>query len=259
MTVFVPTIVSIDGTALSTYGFVAEQVPNARGMVTRDLLTVAVAGQPGAVVTETNPQVAVRDFTIVGTILSTSASAALSAYRNIQALCADGEHTIVLIDDTSRRIRARRISCTYTSVEVPLGGSALRIEIAWRAIDPYWEDVSATTVSLSTSPAACATGTAPCYLTLTIDQSCTITYKNSAGTTRATFVLTGVSGAQTAVIDTLTRTLTHSVSGITPSLRTSGTYFVLDPRDGTYASSSWPTITLSSGTGSVSYRKAWDG
>lgn len=259
MTVYIPATVSVDGTALSSLGLVVETLTNVRATVPREDSTVTVAGLAGATLTETLPQVGVRDFTIAGTILGGSASACLSAYNSLCALCAGGSKVLVLQDDTTRRITARLRGQSFTCVEVALGAASAKVELQWRAIDPYWEDVTATTVSLTTSPAACAMGSAETWPTIVINQSCTITYKTSAGTTVYTLVVTGVSGAQTASIDMRARTITHSVSGITPSLRTSGRYFRLSPREGVYASSSWPTLTLSTGTGTATYRKAWEG
>jgi phage-related protein len=87
----------------------------------------------------------------------------------------------------------------------------------------------------------------------------TVTYKNSAGTTIATLGLTDIIASGDWVeIDLDRRTIRRSVSGVVTynaALRTSGDYFWIDPDDASGTSN--PTLSVSSGTGQITYRRRW--
>lgn len=254
-----PNTVSIDGYALNGLGWVAQSLPGFRDLVTQEDALVTVAGLEGAALGDQTPAVGVRDFTLTGVMGAASSSTLRANYRTLQYKAAGGDRVLIVVDDTARRITARLRSIEFRYLGRDLDTDLAQVTMQWRAIKPFWEDVSATTVNLTNVAAACAMGTAPVWPVVTVNQSCTVTYKNAAGTTIYSVTITGVTGVQTAVLDMETRTLTHSVSGVTPSLRTAGRYFPLSPYDGDYAASSWPTLTLSTGTGTAVYRKKWQG
>jgi phage-related protein len=259
---YVPTIVTIDAYDLAGVGFICEASPGLRSVVEHTYQTVRVADLPGAALLDTTPAVAVREFTITG-ILTATTAAAMRTNKRLLEYRAGGTtaRVITVVDDTSRRITARLRSMDFAYAGKELDATEARVTMQWQALTPYWEDGSTTTVNLTTSNADCALGTVAVYPIVTINAATTptLTYKNSAGSTVYSMTLTTIAGGQSVIIDMLTRTITHSVSGVTPSLRTAGRFFALDPYDGDYPTSAWPKLVLSSGTGTAVYRKAYHG
>jgi uncharacterized protein (DUF697 family) len=130
------------------------------------------------------------------------------------------------------------------------------------ALDPYGYDISDTVVgSIVNADSACAVGTAPSRPVLRCTGAAMNplwTYKSQAGTTIQTLQLTiTVAGGDWVEVDCATSTIRKSVSSvITDAITTltSGDFIVLDPRDKTTTS---PTLRVSDGTGTATYRKAW--
>lgn len=256
---YIPTTLTVAGYDTRALGLVLDRVPGVRDVVSLDVPAVAVAGIDGMAATDTTARAGERRFSLAGTLIASSTANLQANYRALHYRAAGAARVLTLVDDTTRDITAWLTGISFEYLGPQLGGEQARVEMSWRALDPYWESTSDTTVNLTNVAAACALGTVASWPIITVDQSCTITYKNSGGTTLYTIVITGVTGAQTAAIDMRTRTITHSVSGVTPSLRTSGRFFPLSPYDGDYTASSWPTLTLSTGTGTAVYPKRWHG
>lgn len=262
MSTYRPTTLSVDGFDLSALGYVTTDVPGIRDVVDLEDASLALPTLAGTSLTDAAAAVADRQFSIVGQLTAATPSALRSAYRSLAYKCGGGDRLLVLVDDTAKRItaRLRRIAFTYQGVE--LDGRHARVELGWRARNPYWEDVSTTTVGLTATPAACALGNADCFPVITVTGPATtpiIRYKNSAAATVASLSLATIASLDTVAVDMRTRRITHSVSGVTPALRLAGRFFALNPYDGDFYSSTWPTLEVSSGTASAVYRKAWQG
>lgn len=256
---YIPTTLTVDSYDTRALGLVIDRAPLIRDVTGLDLPTTAVADLDGLVATETATRAAERRFTLGGTLMASSLATLQANYRALQYRVAGGPRTLVLVDDSTRRISAWLSGLTFAYLGRDLGSEFASVELAWRALTPFWESTSATTVALTTTPAACALGTVPSWPVITVDQNCVVTYKDDAAATVASITITGISGSQTVSIDMETRAVTHSVSGITPALRTAGRFFALSPYDGDYPTSAWPTLQVSTGTGSVTYRKRWWG
>ena len=107
-------------------------------------------------------------------------------------------------------------------------------------------------------------GTAPTFPVLQMGP-CTnpvIIYRDSGGTEqgRMEFGALTVAGGDTLDIDMEKKTIVHTISSTPQDDRselTLGNYFALDPKHGVFATSTWPTLEVQSGTGTATYRRKW--
>lgn len=254
---YVPTTLTIDSYDTRALGFIVEAWPNARDVVTQDVPAVAAAGIDGLTATDLRARAGERRFTTRGTLMASSLATLQANYRALQFKAFGGPRVLTLVDDTTKRITAWGAGLTFEYLGPDAGTEVASVELQWRALDPWWESTSTTTVALTNVAAACALGTTEAWPVITFDQNATLTYKNAGGSTLYTLQITGISGGQTVTVDMRTRTVTHSSSGVTPSLRAGGRFFPLSPYDGDYPTASWPTLQLSTGTGTAVYRKRW--
>lgn len=139
------------------------------------------------------------------------------------------------------------------------------VKVSMELLDPYLREQSESSVgSIVNSDTAIPLGTGPSYPRLRIAGAFTnptITYKSSGGTTLKTLGLTLTkSGGQWVEIDMRLGTIVDNASANQQGARNSGSDFpwYLDPRDGTYWSSAWPTLRCSSGTLTCYYFKGYE-
>lgn len=148
-----------------------------------------------------------------------------------------------------------------------VGPYAVQGVLRFTATQP-WQDTADQTVAFGSSATAIPLGPKPCrgIITITAPSSNavnpTILYKSSGGTTLATLTL-----AHTILVgdaweaNCWTGAIRKRVSGVwsnaITTLAPGFTLPILDPYDGVFASSSWPTIQTSTGSGSVVYRRRY--
>lgn len=270
---YLPITTYLDDYDLSQIGFALsppeQGIPLIRDVVERRYGTAAIAARDGLTLTDLSSVRAERTFVTAGTLVADTGAALLANFRALSYRAGgDREIRIRFVDDASREILAinRRIGFTYLGHRVP--GVAARVELEWQALDPAWRDTSDTSVVLSGVAAACALGTAKSWPVITLDGAVTpvvdpvIEYRTNAGVLLTSLTLTISLGAgDTVVVDMDARTITDPSSAIDPSLRTAGSYFALDPYDDDWLTDVYPTLKLSSTsgtpTGSAVYRKRW--
>jgi hypothetical protein len=128
---------------------------------------------------------------------------------------------------------------------------------------PAYFAVTETVVALSATPAALPLGTLPSGGVIDIGPSTnpTLTYRDAASDTQATMGFTAtVASGDLLRVDLTELRVTRRVGGIwsaAQALHTSGAWFTPSPMDGSYPLAAWPTLAVSSGAATYTYRRAY--
>ncbi len=234
---------------LPTFTLVAESVPGRAGLV-------VLAGQAGAV--------AAREVLVSGALVRPTASALPGARRQLLALAGAGLVELRIVDAPEVVLAGYLTRCILGGFDRQFRANGLRVALTFTCPDPRALSRCATVVALTTSPAACPLGTAPVAPVIRIFGAATnpvLTYRTAGGVSRQTmgFTIT-LASTDYLEIDCEAKTVLKSVSGtVTNAIDTltSGDFPTLDPHDGDYLLSSWPTLEVSAGAGEAAYRQAW--
>jgi phage-related protein len=256
--------VKINGTQDSALGFLVDLEEGWRSGDLR-FVTAEVPRRPGLVVMDATPAEKARPIVLTGVLRGTSTSDALAKYRTLLAVAKPYMlSTLVFDDDTTKERRAYLTGWAKAKQAAVMASSLYTVSLTFDPIDqPYWYDVSDQTVSgIVNSDTAIPLGNAPSrpVLTITGATNPTVTYKDSSAVSQQTMTFTGVGSGDTVVIDLAA--LTVKLNGAANlSILTGGQItWTLDPiSHGVYATSSWPTLRVSSGSMSCVYRRAWRG
>jgi hypothetical protein len=154
----------------------------------------------------------------------------------------------------------------------PLVQHAARVDLVFTCPDGAWRSVELTTLALSATRVRCPLGTAPsaplCYVygNGSSPTSFTLVVRNAAGDAVSTTTLTGTAlGANDFLeVDAGAQTIVKSASGVRSNgiaYYASGPWPKLDPADGRYDLSIYPTleVTANAGTaaGAAIYGRHW--
>lgn len=172
------------------------------------------------------------------------------------------------VDKPGRVIRAYAEAVTTVAENETVGmiEPALSLRVTMVAYDALVYDIEPTVAALTTANTEIPLGSAPSGGILTLMgsfSSVVITYKNHAREVVGTLTLTGtVNSDEYVEVDLNNRTITKiSNTGVRDetaySMKSSGSWFQLDPGHGNRTVGAWPTLSLSAGTGVLIYRKAW--
>jgi phage-related protein len=236
--------------------------------------TAEVPGRAGAVLLAAAPRVLGRTLTITGALMATTPALLATALDALKWRLDDGLLDLRLVDDVTRRSMGY---LTRLVIEQADGRQFRRrhllITMTFQVLDPYRQDVTASSVTFVTNTAM-PLGTAPVRPAL-IRLSATVgtvtnpivTYKNSAGTVLGTMDFTGASilNGDKIEIDCEGRRILKTVSVVqtdASNLLAAGDFLTLDPQDGDFTTSAWPTLTKASGgagtlTALCQYAKHW--
>lgn len=249
-----------NGTRLRALNFLVSDRPKFRSSPTQTYTLAQYGAKPGAFMG--TKRIASRDGSLIGVVYGRTAALAESALDTLKGLFAiGGTLTDVSAGNNTRSIEVVQQGAMDVAI-ANAQGTAYRVSIPLLAVNPFWEAGSDTTVILAApnTPYAAEVGSGPSYPVIVL-ANCTdptITYRNSAGDTVKTLALTiTVSGADKVTIDMENGLITKTVSGVTTNAidtmsNDSDFPFALDPADGVS-----PDIKTSSGTGTVTYRKAY--
>lgn len=262
------TDIRVNGVSLSQrYGFYPDSVGGWLGNVDMVSPSVSVRGRDGGMSLPTT----VTDGRIVrisGTMRHDSASDRRGAERELADMVRSARVRIVVDDGLSGAMQIE--GRLHSLVTVPFGPSltplASRITMEFRCHDePYWRDVEPMTRAI----AAAATrytiplGTAPSSAIVRVMGSATtpvVTYRDAGGAVVFTMSIT-LTLASTEYVDLDMRRgkITKFASGAPTGIHIgTGTFpFALDPQDGDYATSAWPTIEISTGSAEVVWWRRW--
>lgn len=250
----------IAGVDVSSYGLQVSALPDNWDTPTVSFDEAALPGQDGTVATANEPTIEAKDYSIVARLIGATSSAFETALDTLKLAVAGNSSAVVAMKAGNQTTRERSGVCKNVRVVMDPDVLAATVTILMRCRNPVNYEDSTTTVTGSTATdLACALGTfrvRPVSTITSPSSPLVLTYKNYGGTTVQTLTLTFAGSPTTVVVDHSAMTIT--VDGTRhDSYLTAGDFIRLDPRDGDYALSHWPTLRVSSGTPSHSYAKAW--
>lgn len=219
--------------------------------------SIQVPGRAGQLVPQASMvTLTSRTIDLAGTVAGSSRADFLAKLDALKAFLAAGPLTVVLAEQPARQYTARLLSITVTEFGPVFLQAEQEIVISLFCDDPYAYDTALQTVGFANVATPIPMGTAPTggIITITGAAAFTLTYKNSAGVTLVTMVFAGVASPITIDLDTF---LVTDGAGNAIGKMTSGEIPRLSPDDGNFGASSWPTLQVSAGAGSISYRRAY--
>lgn len=246
--------------ARAAFGFVVERIAGLHDAPPTSLTLQAVPGRAGAL-RMASPQVEVRQLTISGTIRGATAAAARTQRDTLLAVLQREQLTLRTGDDLSRQLRIDVTGVTSTTPGPQFIAPDLRLELTATAAEPYWSDITETTVgSIGTTPVACAVGSAPVAPRLTITGAGSVVHvllRTAGGDLVTRLQLVGLVPSTPIVIDCAAQTVTQGgVSQLRALL--AGEFPVLDvATQGDPVTGAWPTLAVSQGTMTAVYAKRW--
>jgi hypothetical protein len=257
----------LNGVSLATLGF--RPIPTEAGRrsgltLTRDYLDVP--GALGQLPAGFGPRATARTIVVDGEVRSTDRAAVLEAIRQILAHAGRGPVDLRCVDAMDRVITVERVDVAAAGVFAPSLLSAQRdghVRLQFTAAEPAWRDLTPQLLAIGQVATACPLGYGiPSTWTLDIFGSAAgdvvnpqVIYEDAAGTTVASFTLTGTLVSWATDATTRYRITTE---GLAPRIRkmvagawtdadnhlTAGTLFQLSPHDGWPAGAQYPTVRL---------------
>lgn len=268
----------IDNYDFDSLGFTVQDLPDWRASPLRQWVTGSSAMRPSRRLLANDPLYGASSLRIDGYFSAASEATLLSNIDKAKGrLDRKGEVTVEFGDQTSRWFYARFLGMVLgandSGREFRASGAARqRATLLFDRPDPFlYADATSTVSSITSTLTDIPTGTAPSFrdvvLTITGASGASdpvITYANSASTTVKTLALTASIGAgESRTINMGTGTIVDQASANAIDERNSGTDFpwTIDPRDGVFATSSWPQCKITN-TGTqmslaVQIRKAY--
>lgn len=254
--------VIVDGKDLSELGFVVDNgLSGWRNSLSIAQLWRRLPGRVAAIRATAEDQYDAREIVIPGTQVADSLAQLKQWEDELKWRLSRGELEVKFAEEDTRFYRA------WLDGEVQVGGiQPVQAQRGHRVRIPLicpdgreWSDTEESVAVADTDGAVdVPLGTALVRPVVTVDlASFTLTYRDSGGTQQAQLQVSGASTTPVTV-DMEARTITTANGGEIDTLA-SGDFFALDPRDGDYPSSTWPTVELSGGTGTATfvYRKAY--
>jgi len=198
---------------------------------------------------------------IVRGILEATTVAALNTNRDTLKYRLNlGELTVTFDDEPTRYYKAYPDGpnpIQVTGIHPALTQLAEEVAISLVCYDPRQYEISATSVGPFTADTAHALGTAPVGASFAVSGTTfTLTYKDSGGLTVQTFTITSATGTSPLTVDMENQTVLDNFGVKQDQFLTGGDFFLLDPNDGDYEASSWPTVACASSVTST-YNKAY--
>lgn len=256
--------------AEATYGLIVVSFAGDLSAPARAYNFLNIPSLPGAIDPGVAPNEGVRQVTVNFIVQASSQTTLYATLDKIKAVCGTGLVELQTPYSTSRALYGvlQSLECApYTSA---LLNGWVSGAVTFICANPYWWDISpsvvafttATDIPLGTAPSA---GRDDWSAIITITGSAvnpTLTYKDYTGATVGTMAFTHtVAAGDSLVIDCGRRTVTKIVSSVSSnaiSTLTAGYAFpALSPDDASFSASLWPTLTTSTGTGSITYYRAW--
>ena len=270
-----PTLATLNGATLASLGLTyLEHIDGLDDGPKSTAPTVSVPGAEGEIRTSDLRAYQARDVVVRGVVAAASTAALKTTLNALKyAFMADPARLTVDARDTTVRLNGVCVGFDVESLERQLSPGALKVRIGatLRCADPFYEEAALTTTSFTSSDTAMPVGTERVRPVITVTASggaCTnptITLKNYAGTTIGTITFTGLtlpSNGDVLAINCFTGQITKTVSAVTTNAaatRTDASNFPvwLDPRDGSYALSQWPTLRGTVASGSATFAAAY--
>ena len=254
------TVLSVDGYDLSALDFQVETLTGWRDGVAATWPSQPVPGRFGVQVTASEPIYAPRQVVVSGAIVSSDVATLVAYLDELKCRVGRTQKTFIIVDNTAREFRARVTQFVSTAIAPAIIQVGVRIAITLWLDDPRTFGTSDTVVPSITSATDLPLGSAPSLASIVVtgSGSFTMTYKDYSGATIAALEISGATAPVT--IDMDAGTITDG-SGNAAEHLVAGSAFpiVFDPDhgDGIFGSPNWPTLELTSGSGTATYRKAY--
>ncbi|MBC7841893.1 MAG: hypothetical protein H7099_06260 [Gemmatimonadaceae bacterium] len=244
----------------TTFGYRVSRIEGLYDAPPTSLTPQTVPGRPGAVLLA-EPQVEVRPLTVRGVIRGATAAQARARRDLLLTVLQREQLALRAANDLTRELLVQVTGVSVTPYGAQFTSPDIALDFTCTALDPYWRDVTPTVVgAIGTTPVACPLGSAivrPVLSIAGVGAVLRIVLRNALGVVISDLQLAGLTAGITVVIDCAAQTIRQ---GALSQLRTlvSGDFPVLDPvRDADAVSAAWPTLSVSQGTMTATYAKAW--
>jgi hypothetical protein len=268
-----PTALYLNGVDVARqFGFVLDDVGSAFDTPERSDVLLELPQGVGSLLSDLPGRMAPRALQLSGTLPASTATLLETAKDGLKAVCADGLVEIRLVSrDVVWRGRLAGISMAHSSPQLRSSNVAARVTLRFLCPDPLAWDRSPGIVAFTTTPVEIPLGTAPSVgrdgwsAIITIAGAATtptLTEYDAAGNALRTMVFTNSPTASDAIeIDCGRGLVTAIASGVRSNgmanLSAGYAFPKLDPADGDYGASAFPALSVSSGSGSIQYHRAW--
>lgn len=259
-------VLYFDGVDAETaYGFAVTALPGAWSMAPTEWETVTVPQYDGAILRRTSAQVGARTIEVSGLIRGTDADDAEVKVNALKDALFGRSVEISYGFQTGTRSYVGVLQGLEAGLFAPgnLGGW-VSVTLSFLCPDPYAQDDTPTvTAGTAGVPVAVQVGTGPSWPVVEISGPAvtpTLTFKNSAGVTIGTMVFTNnlAGSGNKFIVNPQAFTVVNELGVSQMANLAAGYAFpVFSPRDGVRATSSWPTVTCSSGPTLITYVKRW--
>lgn len=239
------------------------------GAPARTLSLLDIPGMPGAFDSGVAPREAVRTIEIKCLVKASSETTLYTTLDYAKSVLGNGLVELIGPYSSTRAFYGVLVSAEVSPfVETVLNGWATCV-FRFVCPLPYAIATSPSVVALGSTATAIPLGTAPSRGRDTFSAiieivgaatTPTVTYKNSAGATIGTMIFTySPAGGDSIVIDCgrriVSRFIASTQSNAFSFVTADYTFPALDPTDGDWFTSAWPTLTVSSGTATITYYK----
>jgi phage-related protein len=248
--------VSINGVDIKSVGFKLREPRGVWDLPSYAKDTTTIPGKPGQVAPESSTvKISSRMVDLVGTLVGSTRADFLSKLDQMKALITKTPLVVVLAEQPTRQYVARPLGAGMTPTGPVLLQRQQEFTITMVCDDPYARDTTDQVVAFgAATPIPLGTAPSGGVITITGGTNPTITYRDSAGNVVQTMGFTGTGSPLVIDLDQFLA----SVGGVNAIDKlTSGSFIELSPLDGDYATSAWPTLEVDSGTGSITYRRAY--
>jgi hypothetical protein len=256
--------------AEATFGILVTSFAGDLSTPARTINLLNIPSLAGAIDPGLTPNESVRVLTVNFLVHAASKSVLYASLDAIKDACGNGLVELQTPYSTTRALYGVLQTCEAAAQTPTLLNGWVSGTMTFLCATPYWFDIAPTTVAFTTATAI-PLGTAPSFgrdqfsaiITITgAATTPTLTYKDYAGVTVGTMVFSySPLAGDSIVIDCGRHLVTRLVSGVSSNalsyLAAGYTFPALSPDDASFAASLWPTLTVSSGTGSVVYYRAF--
>ena len=255
----------VGGVNLETVGFIADDIRGHRSMTPRSRPTTSVPGAIGLVVVSNIERWQPRRMEFSGMLNAATFSEMQSRLDELKYRLAGADLIVTVADDETREFQGVRFEAIPAALFRPhLIQTKTRVSLVAIANDPRgYSTADTVSSSFGSTDLAMPLGTAEVGPIIRISGPAitpAIIYRNSAAVEQARLVLTSTIGS-TGFIDIDLEALTlidETGANVSEDLNsTASVFFRLDPRDGDFVGSSWPTLNVTAGSAVATYRKAY--
>jgi hypothetical protein len=248
----------VDGYDLGLIGYAANNdFRDAFGAPQRDWISEYTHGRLKETLLTPDPVYKKRIMIVNGAIVADDRATLDGYIDELKYRLYDGELGIRFSNDETREYMAYCDQITVTPYQPALIQRAAKVALRFAVVDPRMRAIADSVVGFTTATAM-PMGTAKTLgvLRLTGGTNPIVIYKNYAGTEVARMEFTW---AGTWIdVDLDNQTIIDDLSANQAATLTGGNFFYLDPRDGDYLLTQWPTLEVSGGgSGQTTYRKMY--